>query len=228
MLQGMLQQQVFVRRGRNLRAENRIFRINVALRLTAEIAVHSMAHFVRDGRNAVVARLIIEQHKGMHAVHAPGICAGALALVFVNVNPAFGHAFMQCRQIFLAQRCQCLLNLGAGFREAAGKAVACIGNRHIHIIVMEFIYTKYILLQLDILMQRCKIIMHGINQSVVKTGRNIILCQRCFQCIFIVMHGSIKISGARRASERCSQGIAILMICIHQAGKGIFTQYAVG
>ena len=61
-----------------------------------------MTHFVRDGRNAVVARLIIEQHKGMHAVHAPGICAGALALVFIYVNPAFGHAFMQCRQIFLA------------------------------------------------------------------------------------------------------------------------------
>ena len=77
-------------------------------------------------------------------------------------------------------------------------------------------------------MQRCKIIMHSINQSVVKTGRNIILCQRCFQCILIVMHGSIKISGARRACERCCQRIAVLMIGIHQTGEGIFAQYAVG
>ena len=92
---------------------------------------------------------------------------------------------------------------------------------------MEFIYAKYILLQLDILMQRSKIIMHGINQSVVKTGRNIILCQRCFQCIFIVMHGSIKITGACRACECCCQRITVLMIGIHQAGKGIFTQYTV-
>ena len=76
-------------------------------------------------------------------------------------------------------------------------------------------------------MQRCEIIMHSVNQSVVKTGRNIILRQRCFQCILVVMHGSIEITGAGRACERCSQCIAVLMIGIHQSSEGIFAQHAV-
>ena len=227
-LQSIFQQQVFVRRRSNLGAENSIIAVDIGLRLTAEEAVQCMTHFVRQRRNTVIALLIVQQNEGMHAINAPRICAGALALVFIYVNPALRQTFMQRSDIFLTQRRQCLLNPCTGLREGAGKAVSSLRKRHIHIIIMELVYAQHIFFELNIFMQRCKVIMHRGNQAVIKARRNIILGQSCLQRILIVMDARIEVSTACAARQRSGQSIAILVIRSHQAAEGVFTQLAVG
>ena len=103
MSQGVFQKQIFISRRGYLSAENSVLRVHIALILGAIVAVQGVTNLVSNSGNAAVALLIVKQYEGMHAIDAPGIGTGALALVFININPSTGQALMQRCHIILAQ-----------------------------------------------------------------------------------------------------------------------------
>ena len=93
-LQGVFQQQDFVGGGSNLCTEDGVICVDVGLGVAGEVAVECVSHFVGNGRNAVVAFLVVKEYEGVHTIHAPRISTATLAFVFVDINPTFAKTFL--------------------------------------------------------------------------------------------------------------------------------------
>ena len=106
--QKMLHQQGFIAGRSYLCNENLMVGIKKGLLFPCEEAVQGMPHFMRKSKHAVDGIVMVEQNKGMYAVAAPGIRTAALALVFVNINPAAFHTVRQSLAVLLAHYLQCL------------------------------------------------------------------------------------------------------------------------
>ena len=124
-----------------------------------------MAHFVRNGEHAVQRVLLIEQNIRMR-ITAGGICAAALAFVFVNVYPAVAEAFLQYIKIILTERGEGLeyyfLGLFIGYLLGS---VAHYGR--IKVIHMQFVNAHKLFAQVDVFMQMLYVVMHGLYQVMV-------------------------------------------------------------
>ena len=72
-----------------LRHQDAVVGVDVFLLSCGEVAVHGVAQLVSQGEGIVQGVGVVEKHIGVDSVHAAGVGAGGLALVFVNVDPLF-------------------------------------------------------------------------------------------------------------------------------------------
>ena len=72
------QHEHFVAGAGHLRHKQRIIGHGGGLLGVAQVAVHGVAHFVRDGQQMVQIRLVVYQHEGVHAVSVRRIGAERL------------------------------------------------------------------------------------------------------------------------------------------------------
>ena len=89
LFKNVILKKIFIGSRSNFSSEDSVVCVDIGLRAAAKVAVESMAHFVSQGRNAVVAALVVQKNEGVDTVNAPGICARALTLIFINIYPAF-------------------------------------------------------------------------------------------------------------------------------------------
>ncbi len=91
-------------RGRHLRDEDRVVRVHERLPLLREHRVHRVAHLVRQREHVVERVGPVQEHVGMHAVDGGRVGAAALAVVFVDVDPALVEAAPHARLVVGAER----------------------------------------------------------------------------------------------------------------------------
>lgn len=104
----MLHQQGLIAGRSHLCNENLMVGIKIGLLFPCEEAMQAWPISWRKRKHAVDGIVMVEQNKGMYAVAAPGIRTAALALVFVNINPAAFHTVRQSLAVLLAHYLQCL------------------------------------------------------------------------------------------------------------------------
>ena len=163
----------------------------------------------------------------MHAVNAPRVCTGTFTFVFVDVNPTFAKAFLQGCDIFFTKRLQRIYNLFASFIEVASEAIACVGERNVNIVGVQFFETKHVFFQLHIFVQGCKVVVNSLNQAIVERSGDVVRCKRSGQGIGIFVSSSVEVSTAAAAGQSACQSVAVFMVSTHQTLEGVFTQLAI-
>ena len=129
-----------------------------------------MPHFMRKGKHAVDGIVMVEQNKGMYAVAAPGIRTAALALVFVNINPAAFHTVRQSLAVLLAHYLQCLF-YGCLCLLVRNLDI-CIGTSGTYkSYVLQFIYAQLLFAQGNIAVQQGRLLLTvSISVSYTESG----------------------------------------------------------
>ena len=93
--QHVLEQQRLAQRGRHLRDEDRVVRVDERLGLVRQDGVHRVTHLVRRREHVVERVGVVQQHVRVRAVHRRRVRARALAFVLVDVDPAALEALAQ-------------------------------------------------------------------------------------------------------------------------------------
>ena len=108
----VLEQQRLAQRGRHLRNENRVVRVDEGLGFVRQDRVHRVTHLV-GRREDVVERVgVVEEHVRVRAVHRCRVGARALAFVFVDVDPAALEARAETLLVVRTERCDRLHDPG--------------------------------------------------------------------------------------------------------------------
>ena len=176
----MTHKKYFVAGGGNLRDEYYIIARADGLVLAAVIAVQSMAHLMRKRKLAVEIVLVIEQHIGVRAAVAGGICAAALADIFVNVDPAVVEALFKQRDIILTEH-------GKRFKHRflclpEGDLLRRIGNDGgVNVVHMKLVHAEQLLAQRNIAVHFIQVGVHRGDKVVVDLRGNFGTVERSFQ-----------------------------------------------
>ena len=145
----LLDHEVFVDGGGNFRHKQRVAGVLRRLGTVGQQTVHAVAHFMRDGRNAVQRAGEVGQDIGLGIVGAGGISAATFAFVGINVNPALGKAAADFGAVRFAKRGHRLQHHLPGLLVGiAGGAFT--GQRGVDIIIMQFVQPKQPFAQRDI------------------------------------------------------------------------------
>ena len=129
-------------------------------------AVQGMAHLMGQGKHGVEIVLVVEQHVGMRAGGAGGIGSGALARVFVHIDPAVVKTLAQQVRVVFAQH-------GEGFQHGGlcllvGDLLSRVGHDGgIHVVHVKLIDAQQPLAQRDIPVHFVHVAVDRVDQIVV-------------------------------------------------------------
>ena len=129
-----------------------------------------------EGKDVVQCLFVVEQHKRVHSVGAPGVRAGGLALVFVDINPAVGKGVLEVLNILFTQGLEVLNHdLAGGFIIHAHVHIG--HNRDIDIIEMQLVHTQRLLAQRQIAVHGGQVTVHRLDQRVIDAFGNLVFKQ---------------------------------------------------
>ena len=148
--------------------------VKIRLFFPCEIAVKGVTHFVRQCKHAVDGVVMVQEHIGVYAVAAPGICAAAFAFVFVNVNPACVHAIMESVGVFFAHDSKGFFYGFFCFFESD----FCVHILHqgcVQIVHVDFVQPQQFFSEGNITMHQMQIGMDGFDEVIINRKRNIVI-----------------------------------------------------
>ena len=175
--QKMAHEQNLVAGGGDLRDEDHIVACADGLRLLAVIAVQGVAHLVGDGEHGVERVLVVQKHIGVRAGIAGGVCAAALAAVFVHVYPAAVKALSEKRGIVLAQHLErvehgFLCVFEAYLRRRVGY------NGGVYVVHMKLVNAQKLFAHGDIAVHLVHVGVNGVDEIHVHALRNLCPVER--------------------------------------------------
>ena len=171
--QQVFQEQDLVGGGGDLRHEDRVVGIQQALGVAGIPGVHGVAHLVDEGEDIVQGAVVVEQHVGMHAVHAGGVGAGALALILRHVDPSLRVGLLHDVHILLAHRREGLE--GQFFRLLVGDAlVPVLDHGHVDVVHVQLVHAQQVLAQGHIAVHRRQAAAHAVDQAVAHGGGDVV------------------------------------------------------
>ena len=203
--------------------------------LAAQIAVHGVAHLVRDGELAVEVVGLIEQNIGVRARDAGGVRAAALADVGVHVEPAMVEALAQHGGIILAEHGERVEH--GGLRLLKGDFLRHIGdNGRINIIHVQLVCAEQTAAQGDIAVHLVEVRVDALDETVVNAHRHLGRVERGVECGGVparvckkaeLLELRVKRRGERIAiaAERCVVGLKRIapqraVAALEQGNKG--------
>ena len=206
LLEQVLHQQGLVAGRGDLSHEDDIILIDGRLRVVREVGVQGVAHFVCERELAVERAGVVQQDERMDKC-AGGVRAGALADVFIDVDPAVREALIQKIAILFAQAGQ---RLGDGLFGLFIRDIdVYIGQkRGIDVVKMQLVQTHQPLAQAHVAVHFVKIVMDSFDQIGIDTDRNL---------------GRVEGGLLRRgviASLR--EELQLLDLCAEHGGEGVF------
>ena len=224
--QQVLNEQVLVDGGSDLCDKQGIVGILGGLSVAAEPAVHAVAHLVRNGGNAVQRAGKVAHDIGVGIIAAAGVSAAALALVGEHIDPALGKALANDGAVLFAQRCNGIQNHLLGLVIGVMGADA-LGQRGIHIIVVQLVHTQDALAQSNIAVHIRQVLAHSSHQVIIDLAGHVLPCHGHGAGRFIMTDGGFGSSGLDSAGVRGSQRVDVLAEALVVAFKGILAQHAV-
>ena len=186
-----------------------------------------MAHLMDQGEHIVQGVGVVQQHKGVYAVHTGRVSARALTGINVHIDPAVGKAFLQDGAVLRPQGRQRFQ--GHLFAFGKGNGHLLIGHhRGVHIIVVQFVHTQQPLAQFDIAVHGGQVLVHGFDQVVVDLHRDFGLGQGGMQRRRILPGFGKELQLLHLGAQHGGTGVFQLAIPCIQGVEGGFPQGAVG
>ena len=219
-------QEVFIDRRCHLGDENGIVGILLRLMVVREVAVHGVAHLMRDRRHRVERPGEIREDVRLRAVGAVRVRATFLAPVRIYIDPMLPESTLDRRAIVVAER----MNRIQDHRLRLFIAVAALHTcreRRIEIIVVKLGYPEDLLAKGHIAIHERHPLMHRRDEMVTNRGRNAFSESIHRLRRLVVPHprlGDIRLylAGIRRC--KCMNMILVALV---EATKCIFTQRTV-
>ena len=185
-----------------------------------------VAHLVCQRELAVERAGVVQQHIRMHR-GACGICAGALADVFIDVDPAVVEALLQHLAVVLA-------HAGQRFQNSLlriGKLDVRVGlrdQRRIEVIHVQLVHAQQLLAQADIAVHLIEILVDGLDQLMVNARRDLGAVERSLQRrgVFACVGKELQLLdvGVKRrgtgVAEALIRGIVVLKCALAQDAVG--------
>ena len=138
----------------------------------AVVAVQGVAHLVGDGEHGVQRVLLVQEYIGVGPGVAGGVGPGALAPVFVHVDPALVKALFQKRRVVLPQH-------GQGLQH--GLLCLVVGDLHrrvphhrgVDVVHVQLLHAQQLFPQGDIAVHLVQVPVHGLDEIVVHALRHL-------------------------------------------------------
>ena len=186
-----------------------------------------MSHFVRDRKHVMNGLLIVQQHERMHAVHAPGISAASLALVFVHVNPAAFKRACKYIRIFLAGDFQRFFDEFHRVFVFECKLLL-VDNGGVKVVHIESVEPQHFLSQRNVSVQRFRAFADCFEKFVVASGRHVFVVHRIVERAFEASHFCIEPIFFDVAGIVCRNGVDVILVSCKHAVESVFTHSLVG
>ena len=213
-------QQHLVDGGSHLGDKDGVLVVDVVLGLGGEPGVHGVAQLVGQGERVVVLVGVVQQHVGVHAVHAAGVRAGGLALVLVHVDPALAEGALEKHLVRLAQRLGGLQNQLLGGLVGHG-AVHLVHQRHIQVVQPQRVKTQLLFANLQIAGQRRNRLVHAIDQVLIERLGHVVAVQLGLQCAGMPARLGIVAVQLHVAGVERGQGVDVLLVLAEVLLKGL-------
>ena len=157
---------------------------------------------------------------------ACGICAGALARVFIDVDPTVVEALLQHLAVVLAERSQRVVNGLLGLFDGRAAAHA-LNERAVQVVHMQLVHAEELLAQVDIAVHLVQILVNGLDEVRVDARRNVCDIERS-------LHGRAVLTGLREElqlfdlrGQHGGDGVAEAAVGVIEILKGALAQRAV-
>ena len=138
-----------------------------------------MPHFVRNGEHAVEGILLVQKNIGMR-IAAGRVCAAALALVFVYIDPAVVEAFGQNLDIILSEGLQSFDDDFLCFF-VRNLLIGIADDRGVEIVHMKLFRTGELFAQSNVFVEILKVCVHCIDKVAVNGNGNFRFGKCCFK-----------------------------------------------
>ena len=214
--QVLVEQNLVAGRG-DLRHEDRIIRLGKRLRFARVVAVHRVAHLVAQRGEAVVRPRVVEQHIRRGLVHGVAVCAAALVLRLVHVNPAVGKRVGRIGDVVFAQR---LHRLQERLKRLVDihlhvKAVARLRVQVVHVQLRN---TQLLLSDAQVFAECGQAAVHRVDQAVIDALVDLIGIQRRLARAPVAARGACKDVRLHLSGVEAGDGIAHLAVAVHHLG----------
>ncbi len=173
LLQHLVDEERLVERRRDLGDEGRITCGRERLRPVREEAVHRVAELVRQGADVGVLAVVVQQHVRVDVVRgAVRVRARALAVVRVQIDPAFGEGALRAGRVFLAERRERIQHACFGFVGGVGQ-VDRGHERSIEVVVMQLRHLQHPLTEFEVAMKGREVVVDAVDEARVHGRRDI-------------------------------------------------------
>ena len=203
----MVHKQHLVAGGSDLGHKDDIGAGTYGLILSAEIAMESVTHLVSQSEHCCKIVLIVHKNIGVGTAAAGGVSAGALAFIFIKVDPAVIKALLKHFNIVIAQNLKSLENglLCLFYADIVGG----VGNKgRINIPHMQLAEPKHLLSEGDIAVHFVHIVVDGFNEVVIYLNGDFGAIQSGFESVGIF-------------SCLCKKA-KLLELSVHSCGYSVF------
>ena len=198
--------------------EDRVLRLGLRLGPVGVEAVHRVAHLVAERGQAVVGLLVVEQHIGRRVVHAAAaVCAAALVLRLIDVDPALRQRAGGILHIVLAQRRNRLQERVKRLADVHPDVKARV-DVHIHVVHVHDGQAQLLLLDAQVLGQRADAAVHRLDQAVIDVLADLVRIQRRLARALIaagLRHEHVRLHLASVERGDCVAQLAVAVHGVH-------------
>ena len=119
-----------------------------------------MSHLVNNRENILQRVHVVEQNVRLAVIRTETVSAACLALIFVDINPAFLGSFLNLREIFGAERGKSFLHHRKRLF-IRNITLRKFNKRHVNIVHLEFIHAENFPAKLRIAVEHRKILVYN-------------------------------------------------------------------
>ena len=185
-----------------------------------------MAQLVGQGEGVVVLIGVVQQHVGVHAVHAAGVRTGGLALILVHVDPALTEGAVQKRLVRLAQRLRGLEHQLPGGLIGHG-AVHLVHQRDIEVVQAQRIQTQLLLANLQIAGQGRNRLVDAVDQVFIERLGHVVAIQLGLEGAGMFPRLGVVAVQLHIARIQRGQGVNVLSVLAEVLFEGLAAQLGI-